>query len=268
MRQTLKISIIIIIAFGLFYFLNKNYFFNSNDWLCNLIHRKIVSYFLAYVLVGLPLIIGLFLIHKPKEITRSIGINKGFGKGLFFAFLCTSPMLIGYSVLFKFNIKITYIEIFTGVIFAAFFEELYFRGILFGQLFRYARIGFIPSVLICAVLFAAGHLWQSSDFSVLIGIFATTFLGAIFLAWTYIEWDNNLWVPMCLHLFMNLYWNLFSAGDNALGGFYSNIFRVLTITFVICGTLFYKKRKGLKLNVNRNNLWLNKTHIKPTVENI
>lgn len=198
MRQTLKISSIIIIAFGLFYFLNKNYFFITYDWLCNLIHLKIVAYFLAYVLVGLPLIIALFLIHKPKDITSSIGINKGFGKGLFFAFLCTLPMLIGYSVLFKFNIKITYNEIFTGVIFAAFFEELYFRGILFGQLFRYTRIGFILPVLICALIFAAGHLWQSFDFSVLIGIFVTTFLGAIFFAWTYIEWDNNLWVPMGL----------------------------------------------------------------------
>jgi uncharacterized protein len=268
MRQTLKISFIIIIAFGLFYFLNKNYFFNIYDWLGNLIHLKIVAYFLAHVIVGLPLIIALFLIHKPKDLASSIGINKGFGKGLFFAFLCTFPMLIGYSFFFKFNIKITCNEIFSGVIFAAFFEELYFRGILFGQLFRYARIGFIPSVLICAVLFAAGHLWQSSDFSVLIGIFATTFLGAIFFAWTYIEWDNNLWVPMGLHLFMNLYWNLFSAGNNALGGFYSNIFRILTITLVICGTLFYKKRKGIKLIVNRNNLWVNKTHLKPTVDNI
>jgi membrane protease YdiL (CAAX protease family) len=268
MRQAFKITSIIIIAFGLFYFLQKVYFNNICDWLCNLIHLRIVSYFLAYIIVGLPLIIGLFLIHKPKDIISSIGINKDFSKGLLFAFLFTLPMLIGYIIFYKWNSKITFNDIFIGAIFAAFFEELYFRGILFGQLFRYAKIGFIPSILLCALLFASGHLWQSSDVSVLFGIFATTFLGAIFFAWTYIEWDNNLWIPMGLHLFMNLHWNLFSAGDNALGGLYANIFRVITITLTIVGTILYKKRNGLKLSINRNNLWINKTHMKPTVDNI
>jgi len=259
MRRTLKISSIVIIAFGLFYFFNKIKFNYINDLLNNLIHLNILAFFLAYIIVGLPLIIGLFLIHKPKDIISSIGLNKGFVKGLFFAFLCTLPMLIGYSVLFKFNLKITFNNIFIGVFFAAFFEELYFRGVLFGQLFRFAKIGFIPSILLCAVLFALVHLWQSTDFSVLFGIFVTTFLCAILFAWTYIEWDNNLWVPIGLHLFMNLFWDLFSAGDNALGGTYSNIFRVITIALIILGTILYKKRKGLKLSVNRNNLWVNKT---------
>jgi len=259
MRQPLKISVIVIIAFGLFYFLFKSYLNSFNDWLNNWIHLNILAFFLSYIIIGLPLIIGLFLIHKTKDILSSIGLSKGFVKGLFFAILCTLHMLIGYSVLFRFNLKITFNHIFIGVIFAAFFEELFFRGILFGQLFRYAKIGFIPSILLCALLFALGHLWQSTDFSVLIGIFVTTFLGAILFAWTYIEWDNNLWVPMGLHLFMNLYWDLFSAGDNALGGTYSNIFRVITIVLIILGTILYKKQKGLKLSVNRNNLWVNKS---------
>ena len=178
----------------------------------------------------MPLFIGLFLIHKPINITKSLGINKGF---------------------------------LTGVIFAAFFEELYFRGVFFGQLFRYAKIGFIPSILLCALLFASGHLWQSSDLSVLVGIFATTFLGALFFAWTYIEWNNNLWVPIGLHLFMNLHWMLFSVGDNALGDAYANIFRAITIAFTIVGTLLYKKHNKAGLKITRNNLWINKNWTDP-----
>ena len=257
-RQTLKILLITLVAFGLYYFLNKVYFRNLYDWYCNLICSSALAFFLTYIIIGTPLFIGLLLIHKPKIIPISLGINKGFSRGFLFAFLCTLPMLIGYSFLFKFNSKISLNGILIGAILAAFFEELYFRGVLFGQIFRFTKIGFIPSIIFGALLFASGHLWQSSDFKVFIGIFATTFLGAIFFAWTYIEWDNNLWVPIGLHLFMNLHWMLFSVGDNALGGFYANVFRAITITLTIVGTLLYKKHIGIKLKINRNNLWLNK----------
>lgn len=58
---------------------------------------------------------------------------------------------------------------------------------------------------------------------------------------------------MGLHLCMNLHWILFS-GANALGGIYENVFRIITITLAIIGTLGYKHYKGLKLNINKSNL--------------
>jgi membrane protease YdiL (CAAX protease family) len=222
---------------------------------------KAIAYFLTYIIVGLPLLIGLFLTHKPRDIFDCVGISNGFFKGFLFAFLFTLPMLIGYSIVFKFNLDVTFNKILAGAVFAAFFEELYFRGVFFGQLFRFTKIGFIPSVFLCALIFALGHLFQSNDPSTLTGIFFTTFIGAIFFAWLYIEWDNNLWIPIGLHLFMNLHWMLFSAGDNALGGTYANIFRTITIILTIVGTLFYKKHSGKKLVISRNSLWINKTSI-------
>lgn len=258
MKPSIKIILIIILSFGLYYFLNESYFKDIYYWLSNLISVKIIAFFLAYFVVGTPLLLGLFFIHTPDVIINSIGLNKGFIKGFIVSFLCTLPMLVGYSILFKFNVKTTINGIFIGAIFAAFFEELYFRGILFGQLFRYTRLGFIPSILCGALLFASGHLYQSSNITELFGIFITTFLGAILFAWIYIEWDNNLWLSIGLHLFMNLYWMLFSAGDNALGGLYANIFRALTITLAIGGTLIYKKRNKIKININRTNLWIEK----------
>jgi len=57
--------------------------------------------------------------------------------------------------------------------------------------------------------------------------------------------DNNLWVPIGLHLFMNLHWMLFSAGDNALGSIYANVFRAITITFTIVGQYCTKSVMGL-----------------------
>lgn len=253
MRQTLRILLIIAFAFGLFYIIRKLYFHELDEFLTKRIGIRIIGFFLTYIIVGLPLLLGLFLIHKPKEILSSLGVENGLFKGLLFSFIVTLPMLIGYSVCLKFNTELSINKIFLGVIFAAFFEELFYRGILFGQIFRFTKMGFIPSAVICALIFALGHLWQSNDISILIGIFITTFLGAGLFAWLYIEWENNLWIPMGLHLFMNLHWDLFS-GTNALGGKYENVFRIITITLAIVGTLLYKKQRGLKLNVNKSNL--------------
>jgi len=58
---------------------------------------------------------------------------------------------------------------------------------------------------------------------------------------------------------MNLFWLLFSAGDNALGGTYANIFRVLTITAVIVGTIVYKKRRNLPMLINKRTIWMKKS---------
>jgi len=253
MKQTLRTLLITLIAFGLYFIVSKFYFYKLDDFLTKSIGISIIGFLLTYIIVGLPLLIGLFLIHKPDEIINSIGLKGGFSKGLFFSFIVTLPMLIGYSVFLKFNRDISINSILVGVISAAFFEEIYFRGIFFGQIFRYTKIGFIPSILICALFFASGHLWQSNDISILIGIFITTFFGAGLFAWLYIEWNNNLWIPMGLHMFMNLHWDLFS-GANALGGKYENIFRIITIALAIVGTLHYKKHKGLKLNINKSNL--------------
>jgi membrane protease YdiL (CAAX protease family) len=256
MKHTLKILLITLISFGLYFIISKIYFYKLDEFLTKSVGISIIGFLLTYIIVGLPLLLGLFLIHKPNDILNSVGLRKGFLKGLLFSFLITLPMLIGYSVFLNFNRHISINSIFVGVISAAFFEELYFRGIFFGQIFRYTKIGFIPSIVICALFFASGHMWQSNDISTLISIFIITFLGAGLFAWLYIEWDNNLWVPMGLHLFMNLHWDLFS-GANALGGKYENLFRAITIILAIVGTLQFKKHKGLKLNINKTNLIIN-----------
>ncbi len=132
-----------------------------------------------------------------------------------------------------------------GAVGAAFFEELYFRAFFFGQIFRKTRFGFITAIAIPSVIFASLHLYQGQGFSQLIGIFITTFIGSAWFAWLYVEWNYNLWIPVFLHLLMNFYWMLFSAGNDALGGWLSNIFRVITIACVMVGSIYYKKKKSI-----------------------
>ncbi|MBS9766822.1 MAG: CPBP family intramembrane metalloprotease [Flavobacteriaceae bacterium] len=184
-----------------------------------------------------------------------MGLNKSLIQGLLIAFVFTLPMFLGYAYFFNFNKEISIDKILIGVISAGFFEELYFRGFLFGQVFRNTKIGFIPSVLFGAILFALGHLYQSQELGQLVGIFATTFLGSILFAWVYCEWNYNLWVSIFLHSFMNLSWAIFAVSENAFGGTYANIFRIITIVFVILFTIIYKSKRGEKLIINKETIF-------------
>jgi hypothetical protein len=257
-KNTVGVILITAIAFGVYFFIDKTYFADIRAWLNTFLHNMSVSHIITYLIVGIPLFLAVFWMHGVSHLFEALGIRRGIAKGFLIALICTIPMFLGYAIVFEFNSGITWQNIIIGAVCAGFFEELYFRGFLFGQIFRNTKIGFIPSIFICALLFGSVHLYQSQDLSTLIGIFLMTFAGAFLFAWTYVEWKNNLWVPIFLHMLMNLSWNLFSAGDNALGGVYSNVFRFATIAIVIIGTVVYKLKRGEKLAVNRNTIWMKK----------
>jgi hypothetical protein len=99
-------------------------------------------------------------------------------------------------------------------------------------------------------------LYQSNDLLTLTGIFTTTFLGAGLFAWLYAEWNYNLWLPIGLHFFMNVSWELFSISDNAFGDLNANLIRALTIVLAITVTLIYKKKRKIPLEINRNTLFM------------
>ncbi|MEL7004772.1 MAG: type II CAAX endopeptidase family protein [Bacteroidota bacterium] len=239
-----------------YYVLNDLYFYQLREALNSTIPSLSIRHIVAYIIVGIPVFISVFLLHSSTGFFSSLGLNKSILKGVFFSFICTVPMLVGYAIVFQWNAELSLNKIVIGSICAALFEELYFRGFLFGQIFRFTRIGFIPAIIIGALLFASVHLYQSQDPITIIGIFFTTFLGAIWFAWLYVEWDNNLWVPIFLHLFMNLVWMMFSVSDNAFGGNYANIFRLATIALSIVITILYKRNRGQKLAVNRKTVWM------------
>jgi len=207
---------------------------------------------------GIPILIvvaTLLLMHSPKKILNTLGLDKDLLKGLGVGFLFTLPMLIGYAIVAEVH-TLTFKEIYHKIILAAFVEELLFRGFLFGVLFRYAKWGFIPAALLSAVLFASGHLYQATSFGQAFGVFGITLMGALWFAWLYIEWKKNLWVPIFLHAFMNGYWGLFSIADNAAGGLYANIFRTLTIVLSLVITIYMIKKRGW-FEINKSNLLVN-----------
>lgn len=255
MKKTAKILIITLISFGASFLIDETYFKEIRKWFHGLINQWGISHIMAYLIVGLPIFVGILILHKKDKFFFSLGLDKSlFLKGIVYSLLCTLPMFIGYALLFDFNTAFSLNSFLVTVIAAALFEELYYRGFLFGQLYRYTNLGFIPSVLIGAILFGLMHLYQGTELNETIGIFIITFLGSILYAWVYVEWNYNLWIPIFLHLFMNLSWGLFSAAENALGGKYANIFRLITILLIIGLTIVYKLKNNLNFKINKRTL--------------
>ena len=256
MNRSLSVIAITLLSFGVYFFLSQAYFSELRHWINGFVPSLGISHLLVYLVVCLPIILGASVINEFKRCKVTLGLNRSIAKGILFPFLCTLPMYIGFACCFSFNEDLTTDEILITGVAAAFFEEFIFRGFLFGQLFRFTKLGFIPAVLLGAFLFAIMHLYQSKDPLILIGVFSTTFMGAILFAWLFAEWNYNLWVPIFLHFFMNLAWMLFSVSDNAFGGFYANIFRILTIALAITLTLVYKRKRQLPLSINKATIWM------------
>jgi hypothetical protein len=190
-----------------------------------------------------------------NKLVQTLGLSKRFLLGWAIACLTTLPMLIGFAFMSKSNLNpnMSGILVLRKAIFPGVMEEILYRGFLFGLLYKYARWGFIPAVSLNAVIFAGAHLYQSSDIGTGLGIFTVTLLGGAWFAWLYIEWDT-LWLPVGLHILMNLWWDVFSIDTSALGGPFPNIFRVLTIALTIIITIRYRKRLG-NFGINRADLF-------------
>lgn len=258
MNQPIKTVLITLISFLFYFIIDEVAFKMIRNWFNEFVNQFGISHILAYTIVGIPIFIGIILIHGKSKFMDSIGFNQSIGIGFLFSLLCTLPMLVGYWIFFEYNSEFSLNSFLITVIAAALFEELYFRGFLFGQIYRYTNWGFLPSVLIGAIIFGLVHIYQGKELNEIIGIFLITFLGGILYAWVFVEWGYNLWIPIFLHLLMNLFWGLFSAGDTALGDLYSNLFRIITIALIIVLTILHKRKRELKLSVNKNTIWRKK----------
>ena len=250
-KKQITYIVLLCISFSCYFILNEVFFEKIIRAIYAGIRVEIASFFLTYVSIGIPLFLFIYLTMKDKKVFKALGIGDRFKQGILVALLFSLPMLIGFGVLNNFQLTFDLKKIVVGCVFAALFEELYYRGFFFGMLFKKTYLVFIPSLLIGALLFASLHLYQSQDTMTLLGIFGITFLRAGFFGWLYIEWNYNLWVPIGMHFFMNLSWNIYAVSDNALGGYRANIIRALTIAFAIVGTVYYKKKNKIPFLIHK-----------------
>ncbi len=253
LKQKHKAIIFTLVCFS-FYLILKVYFSQIKEWLDKFTQNGLISYILTYFIIGIPIYIGTYLINPKINIFKNLGLWHNPIKPLMIALLFSLPMFLGGLTFFEFSSEVSIPNLIAGTIVVGFVEELFFRGFLFGQLFKYTKFGFISSIIIGAAIFAIGHLYQSQDTLELIGIFSITFMGAILFAWLYVEWNYNLWIPIFLHSLMNLVWHLFEMDETALGGMLPNLFRGLTIILAIVFTIIYKRKQGQQLIITKGNL--------------
>lgn len=253
-----KVILVTVISFAGFFYIDDLFFKTVRQHLNELIDQLGISHILAYMLVGIPIFTGVLLLHKRRGFFESLGLNRSLLTAFIFSLLCVLPMLIGYSVFYGFNSDLTLNNFLIVGVAAGFFEELYFRGFLFGQLYRYTRFGFITTVLLAAVLYAALHLYRDPDLYEFILVFVIALISGLLFGWVYAEWNFNLWVPIFLHLFINLSWELFAIGDDSS---YANLFRLVTVVVFIVLTIIYKRSKGISLEVTGRKLFYKKEEL-------
>lgn len=215
-------------------------------------YLRVIWYYLWWIV---PTILVTGFLFGFQNFFREMGLSRGFKTGLLVAGIAIIPMFTGSAIMGKIPEELTIWDLIISSLLPGFLEEYLFRAFLFGLLFRKMGWGFIPASVLGALIFGMGHVYQGTFLGQSAGIFLVTALGAAWYAWLMTEWEHNLWVPAFLHTLMNLSWVLFEVEANALGGWSSNIFRVLTIALATFITIHHNKKRGII--IRRENLWKN-----------
>lgn len=201
------------------------------------------------VLLTLSVLILTAVAVKPKKIFSFLGLDGNILKGFGIALLCVLPLYLIFPIFGSFNADVSFFKIYHKCIIAGFTEELVCRAFMFGLLFRYAKTGFFWAVILPALYFGSQHLYQGHDVVSALAAFGVTFIGALYFSWIYVEWNFNLWIPVGLHILMNMAWFVFTmeGTEVAAGGLISNIARVASILLAIAMTVRHKRRNGSKV---------------------
>ncbi len=243
-RQTIINSVLIVLTFLVAFYGRRV----LNSYIPITLSTAFLKASYSYLWWVLPSLLVLGILYGFKNLLKNLGLNKGMVIGFIFAVITVLPMFISSMVIGSFDDNLGFGTLLHKTFAAGIFEEYLFRGFLFGILFRKLNWGFIPASILGGVIFGLGHIYQGSTLMETLGVFAITSIGAVWFSWLYIEWNNNLWVPIFIHTLMNLSWILFDVSDNALGGLYSNLFRAITIALTIIITIRYHRERGLKIN--------------------
>jgi len=160
-----------------------------------------------------------------KSALSDLGILTNPLRPFLFAFIATSPALIGFALTAHVDHLITPRAFFVLCIWSPFAEEVLFRAFAFGQLYRRAGWNFWVATLVPTIFFAAAHAFQPSDAGELAGILAITALGSVLFSYFFVRLGWTIWAPFALHALLNTWWTVFTTNQTALGGLSDNIFR-------------------------------------------
>ena len=216
------------------------------------------SYLFTYSL----LVLVASLLFKEVALQEILGLKLvGFKHYFSAAVACCLPMTLGYAYLSS-ELNLALSGIMVGSVYAGVFEEIVFRAVLFGVLFRYCGLGFIPAALLSSVIFGLGHIYQGNDPMSAFGAFAITSLAGTWFAWLFCESGYRIWFPMWMHIFMNAAYGIFGMSGGAVGDLEGNIFKASSIILSIV-YIHLLVRRGKKREITLSSLWINQSGERP-----
>ena len=191
------------------------------------------------------LLVGTILFWK--EMPTLLGIHHSLVKSFALALLCVLPMFLIFPFFFELNHGLKATLVFQKAVMPALFEEIAYRALVLGVLFRFCGWSFWPAVLINGIVFGLSHLYQANDLLEAFFTFAVTFIGAVWFGWLYIKRGYyNLYIPIFLYMLMNFSWITFEVSTGAAGNTVDKA-RLLTILLSIILTI-YSENKGLNFS--------------------
>lgn len=244
-KRLLFISLLVIGAFLLQY--------NFSRWPYNFFRPNLVPGWPRLLIYGV-LVYGIWsvlmpiaiaaLVAGPRRWASAIGLDGSAWVAAKLGLISTAVLPITYALIAPLSSDEILQEIILGALFPGIGEEIFYRGMLFGLLFRFAGWGFLPAALLGAVVFGIGHFYQGNSILEFLGIFGITAIAAIWWSWMYIEWDNNIWVPVGLHILMNGYFAIFDVAEGTLGSWSFFFIRAVVVLISIWLTLRHIKARG------------------------
>jgi len=218
--------------------------------------RLIAATFLYYGIWTVLVPLGVAaIVAGPRRCFSALGLDGSVWIAAKIGLIATAILPITYALIAPVNLESLGQDIFDSAILPGIGEELLFRGMLFGLLFRFARWGFLPAALLGASVFGFGHFYQGSSISEFLGIFGITAIAALWWSWIYIEWDNNIWMPVAFHILMNMYFTIFDVSEGTLGSWSFFAIRALVCLLSIALTVRHAKKRGYFKITGRDWFW-------------
>jgi membrane protease YdiL (CAAX protease family) len=196
-------------------------------------------------------LIGVYVACRiaPWRAFREFGLAARPGKGVLVGFVATLPMLVPFMFIAQVRADADLLFlVFTSTIWPL-GEEILFRGYTFRQLHRRAGWNLWVAAAATALLFGLVHLSQTAvqnqPVAGQLGTVAMMSALSMLSCWVFTRWEDNLWLLVSLHGFMNLWWAVFDMAENPLGGWFPNLMRLASVLLIVVLTLRHGRAESL-----------------------
>lgn len=209
-------------------------FFLQFDW-----YRGLYRQFPFYVPETIKVSVGVILCCAVAAWLYGRGdhfaLRTKSARGLLFGLVASSPLLIGFALTRSVQIADPFAVLFLAALFPL-AEELMSRGFAFRLLWVREGWSWWMAAGIVAAVTGLAHIEKGQTPMQVLGLFAYTGLGGGITCWLLARW-GSLWFPFGVHMFGNLWWELFRVSNSALGGWFAFTLQMSMIVLAVVITL-------------------------------